>query len=244
MALDRADKAVSPKKPSHPPLAGSRDPRPDEDALTVFRDTAHMSDRDQEFHARIPRPDAEGVDDRLDGWLDDLELQVTGEDKLSEPREVSDVLPRGDERVAQVQQADAFGAEAGDASEAVPGLDLAVVREALLARRADLESLIATKEEQIKEQLAAQDESTQIDFNHPADMVEGDLDYERELSLINRERAELGRLKVALRRIADGSYGVCDACGQAIGGQRLKALPEARFCKSCQDRAERDTRRT
>ncbi len=46
-------------------------------------------------------------------------------------------------------------------------------------------------------------------------------------------QAEERRLRAALARIADGSYGTCTRCGGAIEPQRLEAVPETPFCQSC-----------
>ncbi|MET3131539.1 DnaK suppressor protein [Oxalobacteraceae bacterium GrIS 1.11] len=43
----------------------------------------------------------------------------------------------------------------------------------------------------------------------------------------------------ALAKFADGSYGICDSCGEAIGLLRLTARPEANFCIACQTRMEK-----
>lgn len=47
------------------------------------------------------------------------------------------------------------------------------------------------------------------------------------------ERSELDEIDAALSRIAKGSYGHCESCGHGIGGQRLRAVPETRHCRSC-----------
>jgi DnaK suppressor protein len=44
---------------------------------------------------------------------------------------------------------------------------------------------------------------------------------------------ELAEVDAALGRIAAGSYGTCSACGGPLGLQRLRAIPEARFCLGC-----------
>lgn len=44
---------------------------------------------------------------------------------------------------------------------------------------------------------------------------------------------ELVETEDALRRVDLGTYGRCEACGGAIGRQRLLALPAARFCLGC-----------
>ena len=42
----------------------------------------------------------------------------------------------------------------------------------------------------------------------------------------------------AIRRLEQGTYGLCEACGGEIPEARLKAVPFARRCKDCQDQAE------
>ena len=51
--------------------------------------------------------------------------------------------------------------------------------------------------------------------------------------------AEMREVRQALARFDDGSYGLCEECGQPIGASRLLARPEARLCIDCQTRAER-----
>ncbi|CDG84310.1 TraR/DksA family transcriptional regulator [Janthinobacterium agaricidamnosum] len=51
--------------------------------------------------------------------------------------------------------------------------------------------------------------------------------------------AQLRTVKYALAKVADGSYGICESCGEEIGWSRLEAKPEARFCINCQTRIEK-----
>lgn len=44
---------------------------------------------------------------------------------------------------------------------------------------------------------------------------------------------EIAEIDAAIGRIDAGSFGSCEACGGAIGYQRLRALPEVRFCAAC-----------
>jgi RNA polymerase-binding transcription factor len=56
------------------------------------------------------------------------------------------------------------------------------------------------------------------------------------LSLVgshDRLRAMLADVQRAQRKLADGSYGVCDDCGGSIPGERLAARPWAVLCVSC-----------
>jgi RNA polymerase-binding protein DksA len=77
---------------------------------------------------------------------------------------------------------------------------------------------------------------------HQADVGTETFNRERDLSILERVEAELGDIDHALRRIDDGSYGTCEACGKPIGDERLEAMPAARFCLDDQSMAEREAR--
>ena len=69
---------------------------------------------------------------------------------------------------------------------------------------------------------------------HMADMAADT--YERELStnLVSSEQEVLYQIDDALKRIDDGSFGVCQQCNKRIVMSRLKAVPYAPLCISCQ----------
>lgn len=46
----------------------------------------------------------------------------------------------------------------------------------------------------------------------------------------DRARAQLGEVDAALRRVTEGTYGVCEVCGEPIPPARLEARPTARTC--------------
>ncbi|HZX93974.1 MAG TPA: TraR/DksA family transcriptional regulator [Myxococcales bacterium] len=62
-------------------------------------------------------------------------------------------------------------------------------------------------------------------------------------SLRGVHHGELAELDAALSRIEHGSYGTCQGCGRAVGRQRLRAIPEARFCIECVSTQVRGARR-
>jgi RNA polymerase-binding transcription factor DksA len=65
------------------------------------------------------------------------------------------------------------------------------------------------------------------------------VDWEAQAALIRDvERRELADIDAALRRIEEGKYGRCEACGGPMGLQRMRAIPEARFCVSCSGQRE------
>ena len=47
------------------------------------------------------------------------------------------------------------------------------------------------------------------------------------------QRSELAAIDEALHRITEGRYGSCLACGGPLGLQRIRAIPEARYCIAC-----------
>lgn len=50
-------------------------------------------------------------------------------------------------------------------------------------------------------------------------------------------RRELAEIDAALARIREGRYGTCLNCGGPMGLQRLRAIPEARYCVACSGHA-------
>jgi DnaK suppressor protein len=63
---------------------------------------------------------------------------------------------------------------------------------------------------------------------------------ERDLvvSLLNRDTQMSRRLKGALQRMEDGTYGTCLTCDDPISVKRLQAVPWAEFCLRCQERSD------
>jgi RNA polymerase-binding transcription factor DksA len=85
-------------------------------------------------------------------------------------------------------------------------------------------------------------ESTQA--QHQADIGTETFNRERDLSVLESIEAELSDVEHALRRIDEGTYGRCEACGKPIGDDRLEALPAARFCLDDQHLAESESGRS
>lgn len=73
----------------------------------------------------------------------------------------------------------------------------------------------------------------------PADKATVRLLNDLALEVAGHNAAEMRIVRHALAKFADGSYGLCEECGNAIGFSRLQARPEARLCITCQTRAEK-----
>jgi DnaK suppressor protein len=63
-----------------------------------------------------------------------------------------------------------------------------------------------------------------------------------EFRLRGREKTHLAKIDLALKKITDGTFGVCDSCGEPIGKKRLEARPETTLCIRCKEDQERDER--
>ncbi|MBL8388905.1 MAG: TraR/DksA family transcriptional regulator [Hydrogenophaga sp.] len=70
------------------------------------------------------------------------------------------------------------------------------------------------------------------------DWAQADAERDLAFALEERESAELVAIDDALKRVADGSYGLCLDCGESIAAARLHANPVAMRCLGCQDKAE------
>lgn len=72
-----------------------------------------------------------------------------------------------------------------------------------------------------------------------ADQGSKTFEREQEMSLANNARDMLVQAEHALARIEDGTYGICESCGNPIGKMRLQAFPRATLCVTCKQREER-----
>ena len=59
------------------------------------------------------------------------------------------------------------------------------------------------------------------------------LELEKRLALEKRIREQLAEVEHALQKFQEGTYGLCDSCGQPIDPNRLEALPQASVCVDC-----------
>ncbi|MBI1879309.1 MAG: TraR/DksA family transcriptional regulator [Chloroflexi bacterium] len=57
--------------------------------------------------------------------------------------------------------------------------------------------------------------------------------------ILQKDRVKLQSIERALKRLANGQFGLCQECHQPIGAKRLLALPSAELCIECQQQLER-----
>ena len=116
-------------------------------------------------------------------------------------------------------------------------MDLPHVRQRLTEERARRLALA----ERLRQEGADPVESSELSKidQHPAEL--GTETFEREMGLttLTIVEGELTDIDDALRRLDQGTYGICEECGKPIDEARLEAVPWARYCVVDQARVER-----
>jgi DnaK suppressor protein len=106
---------------------------------------------------------------------------------------------------------------------------------------ADLRARLEQERQELQEQLATFEEetfaATQSDLSgdvglddESADAGTATFEREKDLSIENNVRDLLQKNERALRRIDEGTYGICERCGKPIEKARIKALPYVDLC--------------
>lgn len=110
------------------------------------------------------------------------------------------------------------------------------LRAALLARRdaltAEIRGEVARAREDTFENVAGE-------VADRGDEAVADLLFDLDNAEVSRDVDELRAIEAALARLADGSYGTCEDCGDPIAYERLRAQPTATRCVQCQQVHER-----
>jgi RNA polymerase-binding protein DksA len=122
-----------------------------------------------------------------------------------------------------------------DESPWTPG-ELAEVRAELEADVTRLRAEVAEADHDIADLLRDAGDGAGDD---QADAGSKTFEREHEMSLANNTRDMLLQAERALARIDNGSYGICENCGNPIGKARLQVFPRATLCMACKQREER-----
>ncbi|MCY0899449.1 MAG: TraR/DksA C4-type zinc finger protein [Firmicutes bacterium] len=90
-----------------------------------------------------------------------------------------------------------------------------------------IEQRLAVNEKDSIQALSAYD-------NHPGDLGSETFARELDVGLAMGLARHLDRVRRALEKLDEGSYGWCDRCGARISAERLQAMPDALYCLNCQ----------
>ncbi|MDR0436647.1 MAG: TraR/DksA C4-type zinc finger protein [Propionibacteriaceae bacterium] len=114
--------------------------------------------------------------------------------------------------------------------------EVADLRARLEAEVAQLRVDFAEVEEELADRMVEGPDGAGKD---PADVGSSNFERDQELSVAANVRVVLDQAEIALQRLNDGAYGVCESCGKPIGKMRLMVFPRATLCLSCKQREER-----
>jgi DnaK suppressor protein len=116
--------------------------------------------------------------------------------------------------------------------------DLKKYEQLLLAKRAKLVQEI----EELKEDSASTIKDAAGDLSsysyHMADLGTDAQEREKRFQLASKSGRLIYHIDEALRRIKEGSFGICQQCGKDISRARLEAVPHARMCIQCKEKEE------
>jgi DnaK suppressor protein len=71
-----------------------------------------------------------------------------------------------------------------------------------------------------------------------ADQATLESDMDMNIHMKERDSKLIAKIKTALERIKEGTYGFCEECGERISDQRLKARPVTTVCITCKKKQE------
>jgi DnaK suppressor protein len=115
--------------------------------------------------------------------------------------------------------------------------ELAYFKELLTER---LEDLLGEAEKTANGMNKANEEA----FPDPTDRASLETDRNFLLRIRDRERKLIIKIKEALVKIEEGTFGICEECGEEISVDRLKARPVTTLCIACKTKAEEDEKKS
>lgn len=104
--------------------------------------------------------------------------------------------------------------------------DIETLKEQLIKRREELFKQASSSETIIKD-LLSEDTYDELDY------AEVSTDSYNLNAVRNKQLQEIREIDMALKKIEDKTYGICEMCDDNIGLKRLRIKPHARFCVEC-----------
>jgi len=103
--------------------------------------------------------------------------------------------------------------------------------------------ILQSRKEQIEKNIQGVntelDQITAQELNDEGDHASANNNSMVESAIVQQQMHELKEIEVALEKIANGEYGICEMCEDEIGFQRLKVKPHAVYCIDCREIAEK-----
>jgi len=103
--------------------------------------------------------------------------------------------------------------------------------------------MLESRKEQIQKNIMGVEkelkELNSLELNDEADHASVSNDNLREVAIGQQQELELIEIQVALGKIKDKQYGICEMCEEDISIQRLKVKPHAKYCIDCREIVEK-----
>ena len=103
--------------------------------------------------------------------------------------------------------------------------------------------ILESRKEQIQKNIngvnSELDELNALELNDEGDHASVNNNSMVESAIVQQQTKELEEIEVALAKIGNGEYGICEMCEDDIGFQRLKVKPHAIYCIDCREIVEK-----
>jgi len=110
--------------------------------------------------------------------------------------------------------------------------DIEFFKDTLESRKVQIEKNICGVEKEMNElrELELNDEGDYASVSND-NMVENAIGHQQELELLE--------IDIALAKIKEGTFGICEMCDDCVGVHRLKVKPHAKYCIDCREISEK-----
>ena len=100
------------------------------------------------------------------------------------------------------------------------------------------EGILREAKEEIAKYVSGENKQLVDTANDEGDWAQVDISEDLSLQRLSAHRKLLHDIDDAVRKIGEGTYGVCEECGEEISEKRLLVLPTATLCVDCQEQKE------
>jgi len=108
-----------------------------------------------------------------------------------------------------------------------------IFKEMLLMRKAEILKILNNLSNEISD-------INKCEINDEADFAAASMDSGRDYQIYLNQKKELQEIEEALKKIDEGTYGICEMCEDPIQEERLKIKPYAKYCIICREIIEKE----
>jgi len=109
------------------------------------------------------------------------------------------------------------------------------LRKSLIRKK---ENILKEAKDEIAKYISGENKQLVDTANDDGDWAQVDISEDLSLQRLSTHRKLMYNIDEAIRKIAEGTYGICEECGEEISEKRLLVLPTATLCVDCQENKE------